>query len=136
MRPNSSNGIFTEKVICRKHASLFFRVGQFFLEDQNSEQCTTVNGEKLYKFSAYKLTDGDILTFGRSGYYRGVEFKAVIGKISLAYPCYDSLVPSSMDQVPMKEVEEKKVPRKEVPRKEEISISDGDHPQYTPVWSL
>jgi len=75
-------------------------------------------------------TDGDILTFGRSGYYKGDEFKAVIGKVSLAYPCYDSLVPSSMDQVPMKEeVVEKKVPRKEVARKEEISISDGEHPQ-------
>lgn len=98
--------------------------------NENSAHGTKVNGEKLQKFSAYKLTDGDILTFGRSGYYKGDEFKAVIGKVSLAYPCYDSLVPSSMDQVPMKEeVVEKKVPRKEVARKEEISISDGEHPQ-------
>ena len=103
VRPSSSNGIFTEKVISRKHANLFFRVGRFFVEDENSAHGTKVNGEKLQKFSAYKLTDGDILTFGRSGYYKGDEFKAVIGKVSLAYPCYDSLVPSSMDQVPMKE---------------------------------
>ena len=130
VRPSSSNGIFTEKVISRKHANLFFRVGRFFVEDENSAHGTKVNGEKLQEFSAYKLTDGDILTFGRSGYYKGDEFKAVIGKVSLAYPCYDSLVPSSMDQVPMKEeVVEKKVPRKEVARKEEISISDGEHPQ-------
>ena len=136
VRPNSSNGIFTEKVISRKHASLFFRVGRFYLEDQNSAHGTKVNGEKLHKFSAYKLTDGDILTFGRSGYYRGVEFKAVIGKISLAYPCFDSLVPSSMDQVPMKEVEGKKVPRMEVPRKEEISISDSINDRTLSLESL
>ena len=136
VRPSSSNGIFTEKVISRKHASLFFRVGRFYLEDQNSAHGTKVNGEKLHKFSAYKLTDGDILTFGRSGYYRGVEFKAVIGKISLAYPCFDSLVPSSMDQVPMKEVEGKKVPRMEVPRKEEISISDSINDRTLSLESL
>ena len=114
----------------------FFRVGRFYLEDQNSAHGTKVNGEKLHKFSAYKLTYGDIMTFGRSSYYRGVEFKAVIGKISLAYPCFDSLVPSSMDQVPMKEVEGKKVPRMEVPRKEEISISDSINDRTLSLESL
>ena len=52
VRPSSSNGIFTEKVISRKHANLFFRVGRFFVEDENSAHGTKVNGEKLQKFSA------------------------------------------------------------------------------------
>ena len=122
--PSSSNGIFTEKVISRKHASLFFRAGRIFVEDENSSHGTMVNGERVQKGSAYKLSDGDILTFGRSGYYHGVEFKAVIGIIRLAYPSYDSVVPSSMDQLPMEEKEERKVPKRE-----EVNISDGDCPK-------
>ena len=122
--PSSSNGIFTEKVISRKHASLFFRAGRIFVEDENSLHGTMVNGERVQKGSAYKLSDGDILTFGRSGYYHGVEFKAVIGIIRLAYPSYDSVVPSSMDQLPMEKKEERKVPKRE-----EVNISDGDCPK-------
>ena len=100
--PNNSNGIFTEKVVSRKHASIFFRAGRFFSHG------TMVNGERIQKGSSYKLSDGDILSLGRSGTYKGVEFKAIIGKLSLGFPAYDSVVPNSLDQLPMVEEEEGK----------------------------
>lgn len=106
--PNNSNGIFTEKVVSRKHASIFFRAGRFFVQDENSSHGTMVNGERIQKGSSYKLSDGDILSLGRSGTYKGVEFKAIIGKLSLGFPAYDSVVPNSLDQLPMVEEEEGK----------------------------
>ena len=69
---------------------------------------TMVNGERIQKGSSYKLSDGDILSLGRSGTYKGVEFKAIIGKLSLGFPAYDSVVPNSLDQLPMVEEEERK----------------------------
>ena len=48
-----------------------------------------VNGERIQKGSSYKLSDGDILSLGRSGTYKGVEFKAIIGKLSLGFPARD-----------------------------------------------
>ena len=108
IQDSDDDGIFTEKVVSRKHASIFFRAGRFFVQDENSSHGTMVNGERIQKGSSYKLSDGDILSLGRSGTYKGVEFKAIIGKLSLGFPAYDSVVPNSLDQLPMVEEEEGK----------------------------
>ena len=108
IQDSDDDGIFTEKVVSRKHASIFFRAGRFFVQDENSSHGTMVNGERIQKGSSYKLSDGDILSLGRSGTYKGVEFKAIIGKLSLGFPAYDSVVPNSLDQLPMVDEEEGK----------------------------
>ena len=59
-----------------------------------------------------KLKDGEILTFGRGGWHKNVQFKPVKATIQLVYPSYDTVVPNSVDQLPWKEEEVVEVPGK------------------------
>ena len=52
-----------------------------------------------------KLKDGEILTFGRGGWHKNVQFKPVKATIQLVYPSYDTVVPNSVYQLPWKEEE-------------------------------
>ena len=69
-----------------------------------------------------KLKDGEILTFGRGGWHKNVQFKPVKATIQLVYPSYDTVVPNSVDQLPWKEEELVEVPRK---NEDEDSSKEG-----------
>ena len=101
----SSNGIFTEKVVSRKHGKLTFENGRFFVVDLNSSHGTQVNGVKLPKNTPTKLKNDDIVTFGRAGFCNGIEFKPIIARIKLDFPSYDSIVPDSVNQMSKKQEE-------------------------------
>ena len=119
--PTSSNGIFTQGVVSRKQAMISFENGRFFLQDLNSTHGTKVNEERLHS-DPIMLRDGDILTFGRGGWYKNIQFKPVKAKIQLAFPSYDSVVPNSVDQLPWKETEVGEVARKS---KDKDSTKEG-----------
>ena len=69
-----------------------------------------------------KLKDGEILTFGRGGWHKNIQFKQVKAKIQLAFPSYDTVVPNSVDQLPWKETEVGEVARKS---KDKDSTKEG-----------
>ena len=119
--PTSSNGIFTQGVVSRKQAMISFENGRFFLQDLNSTHGTKVNEERLHS-DPIMLRDGDILTFGRGGWHKNIQFKPVKAKIQLAFPSYDSVVPNSVDQLPWKETEVGEVARKS---KDKDSTKEG-----------
>ena len=109
--PTTSNGIFTQGVVSRKQAMISFENGRFFLQDLNSSHGTKVNEERVHS-EPIKLRDGDIVTFGRGGWHKNIQFKPVKAKIQLAFPSYDTVVPNSVDQLPWKETEVGEVARK------------------------
>ena len=64
---------------------------------------TRLNGDKLGSGPGkgpYILKHGDIISMGAHGWANGLEFKPIEGLIHLAYPFYQSVVPSSLDQYP------------------------------------
>ena len=69
-----------------------------------------------------KLRDGDIVTFGRGGWHKNVQFKPVKATIQLVYPSYDTVVPNSVYQLPWKEEKVVEVPGK---NKDEDSSREG-----------
>jgi pSer/pThr/pTyr-binding forkhead associated (FHA) protein len=51
--------------VSRKHARVFVKEGEFYIEDLNSVNYTFVNHEKLAPNRPFPLQDGDEVQFGR-----------------------------------------------------------------------
>ena len=103
MHPTTTNAIFVEGTVSRHHAQVTFEEGQFLLKDLKSSHGTRLNGDKLGSGPGkgpYILKHGDIISMGAHGWANGLEFKPIEGLIHLAYPFYQSVVPSSLDQYP------------------------------------
>ncbi len=53
-----------ERGVSRKHAQIYFRDGELYIEDLDSSNGTMLNGEELQPFQAHKLRDGDEIILG------------------------------------------------------------------------
>ncbi len=62
-RTNGNNLIISGRTVSRRHARLWFDNGQWFLEDLQSANGTSVNNVRI-SFQPVVLKDGDIINFG------------------------------------------------------------------------
>lgn len=105
--PSTTNCIFDEPTVSRRHAVMTFEEGCFWIQDLQSTHGTKINDVRL-GLERVKLRNGDILSIGAAGWEEEKEFKAVVGLINLNFPLFGSIVPNSVDQYPAKEKEEEK----------------------------
>jgi pSer/pThr/pTyr-binding forkhead associated (FHA) protein len=62
-RTNGNNLIISGRTVSRRHARLWFDNGQWFLEDLQSANGTSVNNVRI-SYQPVALKDGDIIHFG------------------------------------------------------------------------
>jgi len=62
-RTNGNNLIISGRTVSRRHARLWFDNGQWFLEDLQSANGTSVNNVRI-SYQPVALKDGDIINFG------------------------------------------------------------------------
>lgn len=65
-RSDDMNIMLEDEAISRKHASIFWDAGTFYLKDESSTSGTFLNGKKITKIQAQALKSGDKIQLGKT----------------------------------------------------------------------